>query len=218
MSFPLNHKGLSREIDGAFSSTVLLVYPPRARAVDTARQGLVLHSNIWLANGVDFPVPKVFKDLSGETLFSGFTDYQKDRLKGLHKPLVDAFFTFDQLWKNSLYELKKQSFPYAQDPMEARIAFLQFTERHPGFEDPVVSIFQPPKWLWRFLGQVSMIVKARPESGLNAKLSFTGSQHPIDNGSSLHLTCSTGNSSPESLWMLNSIEGGMRKFLPPSRG
>jgi hypothetical protein len=186
--------------------------------VDTARQGSVLHSYIWLADGVDFPVLKVFKDLSGETPFSGFTDYQKDRLKGLHKPLVDAFFTFDQLWKNFLYELKKQSFLNAQDPLETRIAFIQFTERHPGFEDPVVSVVKTPRFFSRWLGQVSMVYKAKSETGLNAKLLFTGSQHPIDNGSSLHLTCKTGNSSPESLWMLNSIEGEMQKFLPPSRG
>jgi hypothetical protein len=186
--------------------------------VDTARQGVEFSVETWLAHGVDFPVPKFFRDLSGETPFSGFTDYQKDKLAGLPAHLVSAFFTIDQLWKKSLYELKRQSFPNDPDTLAARIAFIQFAEKNPFFQDPVVSISQPPKWLWRFLGQVSMIVKARPESGLNAKLFVSGSQSSIDHGSSLHLTCSTGNSSPKSLWMLNSIEGGMRKFLPPSRG
>jgi hypothetical protein len=186
--------------------------------VDTARQGVEFSAETWLAHGVDFPVPKFFRDLSGETPFSGFTDYQKDKLAGLPAHLVSAFFTIDQLWKKSLYELKRQSFPNDPDTLAARIAFIQFAEKHPFFQDPVVSIYQPPKWLWRFLGQVPMIVKARPESGLNAKLFVSGSQSSIDNGVNISLVVGPLNNSPGTSFMSQAIKDGMQQLFSSRKG
>ena len=163
-------------------------------------------------------MPKVFRDLSGETPFSGFTDYQKAKLAGLPANLVSAFFTIDQLWKASLYELKKQSFPNDPNDLATRIAFIQYAETNPFFQDPVVSIYQPPKWLWRFLGQVFMIVQARPESGLNAKLFVSGSQNSIDNGVNINLVVGPLNYSPETSFMSQAIKDGIQQLFSSGKG
>ncbi len=81
--------------------------PPRTRAVDTARQGM--NATIWIPEGVQLELVSAIRSLDTLEKFSGFSKYQYNQLKNTPANLGMLLFWLDQLWKSSVYRLKKLS-------------------------------------------------------------------------------------------------------------
>ena len=135
--------------------------PPRA--VDTARQGL--NATIWIPEAVTLQPLHAVKNLETLEIFSGFSQYQYNHLNKTPANLGMLLLWIDQLWKASVYGLKRFEFEEnIKDPTSAEFRFVQFALAFPNFQDPVVKIRKP--LFTRNPQQVTMKMNSRSESKL----------------------------------------------------
>ena len=144
--------------------------------MDTARQGM--NATIWIPAGVQLESVSAIRSLDTLEKFSGFSKYQYNQLKNTPANLGMLLFWLDQLWKSSVYRLKKIEFEQnIEDPTSAAFSFVQFARTFPNFQDPLVKIRKP--LFIRRPQQVTMEMNSRSESKLgNISLAFDATLEP----------------------------------------
>jgi hypothetical protein len=187
--------------------------PPRARAVDTARQGL--NERIELPPRFRLPTFEYDKGFDCLPQFEGFNRKDLQTLDTLPLNVSILLGNVLQIYQGVVFELTEQLFMKDKNEEEgllAQLAFLQFAQRNPHFCRPKITITPPLTSPGDSSSTATtMQLQSEPTSRFPAQLDLIANQHQEGDNKIITLTGNCAHSDDEkSSFILSDIEQAVR--------